>query len=142
MMTTIQKIQKYLDDNKIVYYKRELSNSRVLFQLPYSLTLCNYKLTLTLRADDENMNKFELGFTALKKPDKDIDSELLTLNSKIVNGFFSNIEGTNEISYFAEFEIKEDRLTDNDYKKAINFCFAVFLDLIERGIINKEAYRI
>lgn len=139
MSNTKDKIKKFLDTNKIIYYKRDLEDI-CIFHLPYTFRKANYKVVFILRTNSFSTNIFEMGFSCVKGENPNLDAELLDMNAHLINGVLAVPNDTNEISFFAKFPIAGEELSNEEYENALSFCFAVFNELVGKDIINKNAY--
>lgn len=133
MNNTADKIIKFLEDNNLIFYKRDLDDSEVILLLPYRFANKNLEQSFSIYANNKN-DTYRMGFSCKLNPEKDSSKELLNLNSELINGSLSVPPESDEVTYMATFVFKEP-YTKEEYQKILYNCVAILLELREKEII-------
>lgn len=138
MNNTADEIIKFLENNELVFYKRDMENSEVIILLPYRFSSINLEQSFTIYADNIS-DTYKMGFSCKLNPAKDSSKELLNMNSELNNGSLSVPPESDEVTYMATFAFKAP-YTKNEYEKNLYTCLAVLLKLKDKDIvITKES---
>lgn len=137
-MNTTEKITKFLDEEKIVYFKRKIDDGSIIL-LPYSLVKMGLKIEIQILAHNEISDSFRMYFTCKKSEIEDISENLLELNAELPAGSLSMQKRTDEVK-FSTIVPLGDKLEKEIFDKYIVLCLYTFTELYKKNLIDKKLY--
>lgn len=139
MMTLKDKINKFIEDAKLNYYKSNDQDEAYRILLPY-----RYKdIAKTIIFIDvyNDMNLLKMGFRERINTDEieSVKTKLLDKNGKLIFGTLSLEKESNMVSFSLDWFVDaDDDITVDTYDKNIIFILNVYCDLLEEGIISPQ----
>lgn len=139
MKSTADKIIEFLEDQKLIFYKRDLDDdSNVIILLPYRIHSETIRQTFKIFTNNQT-NTYKMGFSCKLNPEKDSSKELLNFNAEIINGSLSVPTNSEEVTFFALYTLEEsESFTKKQYKASLLYCISILLKLKEKDIIITE----